>query len=231
MKREKTEYGYHAARHEWVPTGKLRLIRRDTYRTYREPKRRTWYDRGAQRVESQIADILRGFYELALSTRERRRRDEEAARTREAAERRQNELEAVQEANAKLVEQLERDAGAWHRARYLRRYVRAARRALGSEVLSAVFRTEAVDFLAWAQGYVNQLDPLASEGRAEAFEARLRYGAAERDKAALARLLGGEWKESFKLGTDYTPQKDAEAFADRWNRSVFEMDSEGEEAQ
>lgn len=70
----------------------------------------------------------------------------------------------------KLIKQLETDAGAWHRARYLRRYVQAPRRKLGEQSLRAKFRNETIDFLEWAEEYVNQLDPLQSADRTCEFE-------------------------------------------------------------
>jgi hypothetical protein len=137
-----------------VPTGNLRVIRLDTYRTYGEPDRRTWYDRKGSRVEEQLSDILLGFYELSLSIKARRAEDERKERERQEQERRRKgrrkEREARQEANAKLVRQLQTDAGAWHRARYLRRYIAAARRVLASFTLRAKLREEVIDFLDWA---------------------------------------------------------------------------------
>jgi hypothetical protein len=151
LAREKREYGYHAPRKVAVATGALRLVRLDTYRTWGEPERRTWYDRKGSRVEDQLQEILLGFYELSLSISERRAEDARKERERQEAERRRKELEARQEANAKLVKQLETDAGAWHRARYLRRYLHAARRQVGSDSLRAAFRDQTIDFLDWAE--------------------------------------------------------------------------------
>ena len=103
LAREKREYGYHAPRKVSVPTGALRIVRLDTYRTYGEPDRRSWYDRKGRRVEEQIPEVLLGFYELALSIKERREKDERAAREREEQERRRKECEAIRDANQKLI--------------------------------------------------------------------------------------------------------------------------------
>lgn len=118
LAREKREYGYRAPRKEYLPTGNLRVMRLDTYRTYGAPPRFTVYDRGTKRVEDQIPDILQGIQELALSIKLRRAEDERKAREYEEAQRRRQAFEARQEANAALIKQLETDAGAWHRARY-----------------------------------------------------------------------------------------------------------------
>jgi hypothetical protein len=54
---------------------------------------------------------------------------------------------------------------AWYRARFLRRYVRAARRALGRNQIEPKFRDQSVDFLEWAAAYIDQLDPLSATAR------------------------------------------------------------------
>ncbi len=58
--REKREYGYHAPRKVSVPTGALRIVRLDTYYTWGEADRRSWYDRKGKRVEDQISEFSWG---------------------------------------------------------------------------------------------------------------------------------------------------------------------------
>jgi hypothetical protein len=230
LAREKREYGYHAPRKVSVPTGALRLVRLDTYRTWGEPDRRSWYDRKGKRVEDQIPEVLLGFYELALSIKERREKDEREAREREEQAQREKEWEAIREANQKLITQLECDAGAWHRARYLRRYVQAARRQLGERQLSARFRDETVNFLDWADEYVNQLDPLHEAERTGEFDESSTYhfqNDLDRLKKAFGRLLGGDWEDSWKVSQDYTPKPRKGYYYGE--RSVFEVGSGAED--
>ena|ERR1700690_250557 len=59
--------------------------------------------------------------------KERRAQDEREAREHEAQQRLEEEWKANQEANRRLIKQLQTDAGTWHRARYLRRYLDAGR--------------------------------------------------------------------------------------------------------
>jgi hypothetical protein len=228
LAREKREYGYHAPRKVAVATGALRVVRLDTYRTYGDPDRRTWYDRKGTRVEQQIKDVLLGFFELALSIKERRAKDEREARDHEEAERRREESEAIQEANQKLIRQLETDAGAWHRARYLRHYLKAARMRLGGQSLTAVFRTETVDFLNWAESYINQLDPLHAAERTEEFEKDSTghfQSDLDRMRAAFGRLLGSDWTDAWKVGHDYTPAPKSERHGYYGDKSIFELNS------
>jgi hypothetical protein len=232
--REKREYGYHAPRKTRVPTGNLRVIRLDTYSTYGEPDKHTWYDRKGSRVEDQLKDILLGFYELSQSIKARRAEDERKERERQEAERRRQEKEAKQEANAKLIKQLETDAGAWHRARYLRRYIQAARKRLGEHPLRAAFREDTVNFLDWAEQYVNQLDPLHALARSDDFDKSSSYqyqADVDRLKNAFARLLGSDWPHAWKVGKDYSPPPKT---TDQWRyacreKSVFEVTLPGPE--
>lgn len=171
LAREKREYGYHAPRKTALPTGALRIVRLDGYRGYGEPTRKTWYDRKGRPVEVQLQDVLSAFYELALDIKAKRAEAERRAREAAEEERRRQVLEKRQEANAKLIEQLERDAGAWHRARFLRRYVRAARKALSAPRLSPAVETdqlatpsirvrlgkEIVDYLTWAEESISSI--------------------------------------------------------------------------
>jgi hypothetical protein len=58
------------------------------------------------------------------------------------------------------------------------------------------------DFLAWAERYVNQLDPLHPEPRDADFahEPSWQYGADDkRFTEALQRLLGHQWERATKL--------------------------------
>jgi hypothetical protein len=226
LAKEKREYAYRAPRKTQVSTGKLRLVRLDTYRTYGEPDRRTWYDRKGVRVEDQLSDVLLGFYEQSLSIKARRADDERKEIERQERERLQREREARQDANAKLVKQLETDAGAWHRARYLRRYVHALRRTIGQGSLRARFRDDIVDFVAWAEQYVNQVDPLHALPRRDEFEksGAFQYQSdIDRMKSAFARILGSDWENAWKLGKDYTQSHKSERHWCYGERSVFEV--------
>jgi hypothetical protein len=80
LARDKREYGYYAPRRVAVASGALRVIRFDAYRTWGTPDRRSWYDWQGRRVEDQTSEVLLGLYELAVSIRERRAKDEQEAR-------------------------------------------------------------------------------------------------------------------------------------------------------
>lgn len=227
LAREKREYWYRAPRKTSVATGALRIVRLDTYGSYGRPDRRSWFNHRGKRVEDQLREILLGLYELALSIRERRAKAEQETRQREQEERRRKEWEAIQEANEELISQLETDAGAWHRARYLRRYIREARRRLGRVALRARFRDQTVDFLDWAEAYVDQLDPLQERRRTGEFEASPTYHYQtdlDRMKDAFGRLLGAEWARAFKFGTQYAPKRESDRYRYSGDRSVFEVD-------
>ena len=230
LAREKREWGYHAPRTTTVSTGHLRVVRLDSEHRYRGPQRHSWYDRKGKPVEDQIKDILLGFYELALLEKDRRAAAEQAAREHAEAERLREERIARQEANAKLIKQLETDAGAWHRARYLRRYIHALRRRVTGSIVEASYLNTTLDYLAWAERYVDQLDPLSPALRLEDFERPTsEFGSEdEKWKKGVARLLGVPWKEAWKFGKDYAVQQRKDP-QDYWysyrDKSVFEVGS------
>jgi hypothetical protein len=153
LAREKREYFYHAPRAQQVATGALRIVRVEKH--YWGPRRKTWYDHRGRLVEMQIPKILASFHDLAVRLRAERLEEE-----RQEQDRRER-----REAHAKLINDLERQVGAWYRARFLRRYVHAARRSLGRNRIEAKFREHSVDFLDWATAYVDQLDPLSETPR------------------------------------------------------------------
>jgi hypothetical protein len=226
LARERRESWYQAPRKVTVATGALRVVRFDTYQQYGEPDRRSWYDRKGKLVEQQIPEILLGFYELAVSIKERRAKDEREDRERQEQERRRKEWEEIQEANQELIAQLEADAGAWHRARYLRHYLRAARKVLGSQRIPARFLEGTVDFLDWAERYVDQLDPLEAAFRTGEFEESSGYhfqNDLDRMKNAFGRLLGADWSSAWKHGKDYTPNPESNRQWHYGKKSVFEV--------
>jgi len=164
LAREKRDYFYHAPRVQQVATGALRIVRIES-KHYWGPRRKTWYDHRGKLVETQIPKILLSFQELAVRLKAERLECERKQRLREEEERREQDRKERREAHAKLIAELERQAGAWYRARFLRRYLHVARRAVGNDRIEAKFRDQPIVFLDWAMAYVDQLDPLSETPR------------------------------------------------------------------
>jgi len=160
LAREKREYSYHAPRTTIIGTGALRIVRIDSKHRW-SPRRKSWYDHRKQLVETKIPAILVGFYERAQAIKAERAEEERRRRQWEEAERQRKDRQERRAAQARLVADLERQAGAWHRVRLLRRYIHAARRSLGTRRVQVRFRDQSIDFLDWAAAYVDQLDPLS----------------------------------------------------------------------
>jgi hypothetical protein len=160
-------------------------------------------DAKTRKVEDRIQQMLRSLWDLATTLMRQR----EEARLREIErqheERLQRERAQRREAHIKLVHELERQAGAWHRARMLRAYLQSARRALGDATLYSTLLGEKVDFLDWAEKYVNQLDPLHPSARNRDLEKGHSYYTPMEEKmeAALLRLIGEEWEATPKLAS------------------------------
>jgi hypothetical protein len=186
---------------DYYRTGKLRFVRIDSETTYRT-RRESWYDRKGKRVEDQLKDILNGFLDLSLAIKAKRADDERERHEREEQERQRVAAEERREGQKKLIETLERQAGAWLRATQLRRYLRAFRRAAGTKTITAKLREDTVDFLAWADSFVNQLDPLHTAPREPDMkpEPSYHYRSDEEElRESLSRLTGLTWHQSFKI--------------------------------
>jgi hypothetical protein len=161
LARERRDYSYRAPRVTKIATGALRVVRIDSTCRW-SPRRKSWYDQGGGLVEQRIPKILAAFYERAQVIKAKRAEDERREREWVEEERLRREKEDRRAAHAKLRAELERQAGAWHRAQFLRRYIQAARRSLGHQLIERPFLNQPIDFLEWAENYVDQLDPLTA---------------------------------------------------------------------
>jgi hypothetical protein len=201
LARQAEEHWYRPrVRTEKIHTGVLRLERPPFAYPYRLP-RKTWGDRRGRLIESKLPAILSDLAQTAAiitAKNEELERDriaeEEAARQRAAAKKRH-------EVNAEMIEELERQAGAWHHARRLRHYVRAAKRALGESKFCWKLEGTPVDFLDWANTYVEEIDPLSPTPRHpdRIPERSYVYGMGDRD---LAKIIGRWFNHD-----DYVPHK------------------------
>lgn len=208
LKRKENVY---LPRWDYEHTGQLRLHlsspdHKHTIKLWQDGKRRS--------VESQIPAILHGLLDRALENKATRLQHERWAAEERERRRREAELAERRAAHAKLTEELERQAGAWHRARYLRRYLRAARKAQGDRTWTADLQGTPTDFLAWAEHYIDQLDPLTPTPRDPilAQPQRAYYGVEETTmKNALLRLAGAAWDSSVKLAAVDTDVRDTES--------------------
>jgi hypothetical protein len=195
-KRRRGEYVY-APRWDYLDTGELRLHLSKADSSY---GLKTWKDGARKRIEEDIKSILITMGDEAL----RIKMDREERRLAEIEERRQEklrwQLEARREANAKLIRELEAQAGAWFRARVLRSYVRAVRKSVGDTRLEARLQNEHVDFVAWAEHYIDQLDPLTTTPHdPDLEEERPMYrSTSEGVQESVSRLLGREWQTAWK---------------------------------
>ncbi len=206
------EYFY-ASRWDYIPSGEIRLTVTRPDSRYHS---RTWKDGARRKLEDQVNHILLALLDEAIQIKA----DREERRLAEIERRREEKLRWQQSqrrsANAKLVHELEAQAGAWRRARFLRSYLRALRRALGNQSLTVKRQDETVDFLEWAQHYVDQLDPLCPTPHDPDLKADQNGYYTPPDAkvdAALSRLLGQHWENAFKIGESERPEGDDSATA------------------
>jgi hypothetical protein len=189
---------YHS-RWEYVPTGELRLTVTQPGHRYSS---KTWKDSKRYPLENKINRILVDLLDEALKIKADRAERRLAEIERRKEEERRWALSRRREANAKLIHELESQAGAWLRARTLRSYLRALRRAMADQRLEAKRGDDTVDFLEWAEHYVDQLDPLSSTPHDEDLmpDRSSYYSPVDKDvNETLGRLLGGKWHKAFKI--------------------------------
>jgi gamma-glutamyl:cysteine ligase YbdK (ATP-grasp superfamily) len=121
-------------RFDFAPSGELRLHATEPAYSYTST---TWTDTKRQPLETQVSKILHRLLTIALD-RQRHREEEPLRQIEERKQERLRELVRQRRtANQKLIQTLETQAGAWARAQFLRRYLRTARRTLGSRTLTA----------------------------------------------------------------------------------------------
>ena len=200
-KQKRNPYFRPERRTETIWSGRLRIKRpRPDYPYHLDGK--SWFETKTRTLDVLIPRVLADFRAVAARMQEVDERQERDRLERERLAKVAAELAARRAANEKLIHSLEAQAGAWHRAQYLRRYLRAARRAFGPEGITARSGSDEIDFLGWAEHYVNQLDPLHTEPRdADCVHERDSYYGAEekRPQESLERLIGFGWENTAKL--------------------------------
>lgn len=211
-------------RTETLWSGRLRFKRpRPDYFYHLDGK--SWFETKTRTLDVLIPRILADLRAVAARMQEVDEEREREQLERERQERLRKELAERRETNLKFICELERQAGAWHRAQFLRRYVRAARRALGAESITLDFDDKPIDFLAWAEHYVDQLDPLsATDHDSDLTPERSYYSDSDRDRlqGELRRLSGHTWDRALKLvaeptETDDDPSDDEDELDDYWD--------------
>lgn len=151
-------------RYSYHPSGELTLHvstsagRGSGSASFRDSKRKP--------LEAKISSIIRCLLKEPLDIKERRREAAEAAERQRQEEQRRERMRKTREEHARLISRLEAEAGAWEKAQRLRRYMRAARRALspGAQI-EATLEGESIDLLALGETFANQLDPLSSHSK------------------------------------------------------------------
>lgn len=226
-RRNPNGYFYYRDRYTYHPSGELTLhVSTSTgsggFASFRDTKRNP--------LETRITDIVRCLLQGALDIKERCKAAAEAAERRRQDEERRERIRKTREAHAHLISRLEAEAGAWGRAQRLRRYLRAARRALSPGArLNVVLEGASVDLLALGEAFADQLDPLHPSLRArEFFDKTDPYASGERYESDetkvhkfITRVLGGDWPHVPKM-TGSDPGQDTPRSAGDFLESLLE---------
>jgi hypothetical protein len=202
--KKRNQYNQSPPPYRMEATGALRLVCLSPH-FYCDTGHRSWYDQGRSLIEDKIPKILWRFQQLATRTLREKAEAEEDRRQQQERERIEHELSVRRGNHAKLIEELERQAGVWLRTQLLRRYLRALRRTIGEGRIQGILGEDRVDFLLWAEQYADQLDPLSSTPR-NSDQQRDRspyWNSGEQElKNLLSRLLSCERSPPWKLTGD-----------------------------
>lgn len=202
--RRNAAYFYYRDRYQYHPSGELTLHVSTTsgtggFASFRDTKRAP--------LETRISDVVRCLLRGALDIKTRRREAAEAGDRERQESVRLERLRRTREAHASVIRRLEAEAGAWERAKRLRRYLRAARRALRpGERIEADLEGDAVDILALGERFADQLDPLHPSVRStslfdgkDPYATGLTYQAdGEKLQSFIVRVIGGDWRHAPK---------------------------------
>ncbi len=140
-----SSYSYNPVRLE--TTGNLSI---EVWNYYSGGPQKVWRDRENSKLETQIPKCVAGMMRIAI----KERADDRARQERERAHQKRvdevtAELEKIR-AEEKRIKLLRRDAGAWHRAERIRKYVAAVRESGAKDA----------EWLTWAELQADRLDPL-----------------------------------------------------------------------
>lgn len=142
--------------YDWEATGQLALKIENTWGS---DVRQTWSDAKQQRLEGCLNSFTVGLVKAAEGNKAQRLEREARERERRAAEERRLLDIRRREEEASRVRALDHVVGKWRRARLIREYVgevrAAAERAGNFEAGSPL-----AEWLMWAEGYANRIDPL-----------------------------------------------------------------------
>ena len=150
-------------RHEKIWSGRLRF-KRPGHRYPYGVDGKSWFETANRKLVDTIPRILADLRAVATRMQEVDEENERQERERERQAKLAAELSERRAANAELIHTLEAEAGAWARAQFLRRYLRAARRALGAHTLTTDLQGQSIDFLDWADRYVAACERRALAG-------------------------------------------------------------------
>lgn len=138
---------------EYAPTGRLTFKICESYLNIR----RTWGDSAKKRLEELLNDIVIGIVVASEALREQREEREAREREWRAKEERRHQEEQRRQEEGVRIRKLEASMRAWRKSRAVRDYVAEMRRASATAGLPD--DSPVAEWLRWADGYANRLDP------------------------------------------------------------------------
>jgi hypothetical protein len=143
----------------WIftPSGKLTFVIDEHWS---EVAKKRWGDKPGMLLEDQLNEIVIGLITAAEGRRLLTLKRQEADHQRKEAERRRQEQARLREAEQARRIELEQQVTCWRRSQDLGAFVQVCENALTKERGEIVPESSEAEWLQWAYGYAEQLDPL-----------------------------------------------------------------------
>lgn len=144
-------------RYEFRPTGMLSLRIKEYLN---DGLRQTWGDGKKQKVENLLNDFIGGLVEAAEDLKAKKLERERWHREWQEEEQRRKEIERKRVAEQKRIQQLEKDAADWAKAKQIQEYLAELKLVLFKKD-GEIFPDSKVDvWFSWAQRHAKQLNPM-----------------------------------------------------------------------
>ena len=130
--------------------------------------RTTWADGSKQRIENCLNGFIAGVLKVAEAIKRRRFEQAEWEKRRQEDEARRIELQRLQWLDEARQRALEEHAGAWEKVVRIRAYIDRAREAKAVYLPEDAKIETLQQWLEWAAGYANSIDPFRSRPETEA---------------------------------------------------------------
>jgi len=125
--------------------------------------RKNWSDGKRKTIEQQLGNFILSLVKTAEEKQVRNKIEEQQEQQRIQEEKRGRELQELRDKEIKRFHDLEKAAQEWQRAQNIDRYIEAVRAAMEEQPLDIEQKEKLEEWIKWAKGKVEWLNPLTSK--------------------------------------------------------------------